>query len=456
MDEIQQSPYRHNDLRARRTPSKIVSDAFSFLNNKTYSDKDGVVRIHSSYSDSSLAYMDRTDSSIGNLATDVYIPEDTEEFTIVTSVEKSPLPQHKPFQDGINGDANNFYNSQPVLNHNASQIDAKRESLPIIFTAETGISSGLENNRTHSAIVKKSAMERAVNTNDKDKYTIVTYLEDFNKPGSKKTSCTSDTIGQTVNVNNTFDPNKDSVSKDNDHIKHEIAEPVVDKTEEKRRSVNIEGEVVELRSPDRNSKPPRTQTWKENQELVSEAFHFLQDLEGGDTMSVISVPVADKSDKNLDSKRDGGMKFIHENEKSNTTIIISGKRDVKDNQVNRNEIVKNLSMNHVKDRVQNGPTKTATSLNSFGKSADLSSFGRSVSVPENRISSDLDSAPNSSQRNSTSSEKEDQLGELGVSRLRQRKKSQRKESDDDDDGDSSDEDRGVYFLRASCPGQVLI
>lgn len=427
MDEMYQGPYRKNDLRTKRSPSKIVSEAFGFLNNKSYSDKDGVVRIHSSYSDSRLAYMDQSENIGVKLHTDVYIPEDAEEFTIVTSVAKSPQPQHKLQPDEVNADSN----SQAFLKHNEGHANARRESLPVMFTTGTAVSNGLNlvnKGEDESHIAKNESSERSVKTANKEEFTIVTFLEDHNK--------------RKANDNVTV-PGSNSENKKNAEFKDILEVTGVEKISEKRenrRSVNIDGEVVELRSPGRNSKPIlRAPTWRQNQMVVSEAFDFLRDLEGGDTISVIGVSVEDKTDV----KRPGEVEKLTDNRKGND---MTGKTDlIKEKHTDVNISAKDVELNQITDSENQVPNKLPE--NQSGK---LNSFGKPYLSPtvassfENRALNDADYSSNSLEKLSTSTEKDDHLGELGISKLRQRRRSPRKESEDDDDADSSDEDKGVY------------
>ena len=430
MDKTQQNLFRNNDLKARKAPSKVVSDAFGFLNNKTYSDKDGIVRIQSSYSESSLAYMDPPEKPGDLLQTDVYIPDDTEEYTIVTSVEKSPQPKHKPKPDGTNANSVFLCDLQTNQNHVGNRNDVRRESLPTMFLANTPISEKPENHKNQTSDNEIHATNKSSN---KDEFIIVDYLEDYNKRSNTGiVVAIGNHNSQTETVTDTLSGDSLTTKSDNKEKLNVNADDELrtDDNEEKRRSVNIGSEVVELRS-DRNTKPARAPTWKQNQMIVSEAFNFLQDLEGGDTISVIGAPVEDRSDadsnRNIDSTHD---------KKGNNAL--SGK-------VNSglSSIANDSVINHAKNSIPKNPYKTSANVNSFGKSTNLSSFGKPLSpTSENRVSSDLDSVPNSPDRFSVSSERDDQLGELGASRLRQRRKSPRKDSDDDDDGDSSDEDRG--------------
>ena len=420
MDKTQQNLFRNDNLRARRTPSKVVSDAFGFLNNKTYSDRDGLVRIHSSYSETSLAHIDHRNKPSDWLQQDVYIPDDTEEFTIVTSVEKSPQPKHRTKTDEIDGKSTFLDDSPTNHNHVGDKHAVRRDSLPSMYLADTpmDMSAGSGN-----PTIQTNGNDIPVNEkiDGKDEFIIVDYLEDYNK---RRDTGTSVVVGN--NDSQTITDNLDRHSgtknnKENSNLHVNAIEVSDDRTgdNEPRKSVNIGDDVVELRSPNRDARPARAPTWKQNQIIVSEAFNFLQDLEGGDTVSVINVPIEDRSETeshiNIDSTHDNKV-----------NKAVSGKVDT-----------------GLSNGIPNIPNKTTANLNSFGKSTNLNSFGKPVSASfENRASSDLDSDPNSPDRFSVSSERDDRLGELGVSRLRQRRKSPRKDSDDDDDGDSSDEDRG--------------
>lgn len=391
MGDMFRDSYRKSDLRAKRSPSKVVSEAFSFLNSKSYPDQDGVVRIHSSYSDSRLAYMDQPGSLDVDLQPDVYIPEEAEEFTIVTSVEKSPQRQNHRLSE--NPDSS----SQSVFNENKDHVNVRRESLPNMFIAESAVSNGIPPMNS----VDQSEGETSVAKIDtkKEEFTIVTYLEDHNK--------VKNNVSQSTKSARVSEEEKTAEMKTNLEVN------------ENRRSVNIDGEIVELRSPAKSSTPVRAPTWKQNQKLVSEAFDFLRDLEGGDTISVISVPADDK----------------------NSTENTVGN----EMETNKNNYMtgSTKTQNSIKSQVQKPACENQDAkLNSFGKPSSSSLVS---SEAENRVLSDPDCSSVMLDRLSTSTEKDDQLGELqGMSKLRQRRRSPRKETEDEDDADSSDEDRGVY------------
>ena len=422
MGEAQQNVFGNDNLRARRTPSKVVSDAFGFLNNKSYSGKDGLVRIHSSYSESNLAYVDSSSKPSVWLQPDVYIPDETEEFTIVTSVEKSPQRKLETNTDGRNAYSALLDESSVKQKHLGDRNAARRDSLPTMYLTDSHTETS-DKMGNHVAQINGTEISINDETNDKDEFVIVDYLEDYNKrmdsgKGVNKGNLDNKTVTDNLDKDSMImkhEGNKGSLNTDANAIK-------ADKTDqnEPRRSVNIDGNIVELRSHNRDTKPARAPTWKQNQMIVSEAFNFLQDLEGGDTVSVINVPIDDKSD--ADSQRN--IDITHDNKGNNGA---SGKSDT-----------------GVCNGISNTPNKNTTNLNSFGKSANLNSFGKPVSVMfENRVASDRDLDPNSPNRFSVSSERDDKLGELGLSRLRERRKSPRKDSEDDDDGDSSDEDKGI-------------
>ena len=401
MEDMYKDPFRNNNLRAKRTPSKVVSEAFGFLNNKSYADGDGLVRIHCSYSESRLATMDRSENShLEDLHTDVYIP-DEDEFTIITTVDKSPQPKHRV----STGDQ-----SCTQIKDETNQESGRRESLPDISTTGYLIPKGLNNGITCKAEEKPvaskndSAVELDKTNNHDKEFTIVTYIEDYNK---RKIS-----NDKTHVVNTVTDSSKKTVEP-NDRV--EVT------GEEKRKSLNIEGEVVELRSPVRNSTPVRAPTWRQNQMIVSEAFNFLQDLEGGDTISVIAIPAEEKDDDNKRTDNNLGSTMTAEKNLS----------EDKEDDVNKS--AKTSSENDKLDTMKTLENKPK--LNTFGKpvSPILPSLGRRNS----------DSSP---ERFSTNTEKDDQLGELGPSKLRQRRRTPKKDSEDDDDADSSDEDRGRWHI----------
>ena len=419
MEEPYKAHFRSNDLKAKRSPSKVVSDAFGFLDKKSYSGKDGVVRIQSSYSESRLATMDGTenpslDIALDGLHTDVYIPD--EEFTIVTTVDKSPEPKHRASAA--------YQTNTQVANDDSNRNSGRRESLPNMnadgHLVTTGLNNILIQPEKESGVTEDGDVtgEKLDEDDGKSKeFTIVTYIEDHNTCKGKEFKDDAQAANETVN------------SSFNGTV--EIMDKLDVPGEEKRKSVNIEGEVVELRSsPVRNSKPARTPTWKHNQGIVSEAFNFLHDLEGGDTMSVIAVGVDD------DDLCNGLAKAENINDSMSYSKLengrISGENRYKDsNDMKKSENTLNKTSAHDS---MNTP-KSYPKVNTFGKTI----IPPSPSSPDNRISSVSNC---STDRSSTVSEKNDKLSELGPSKLRQRRRSPRKDTEDDDDADSSDEDRG--------------
>ena len=409
MEEPYKAHFRSNDLRAKRSPSKVVSDAFGFLNKKSYSGRDGVVRIQSSYSESRLATMDGTenpslDIALDGLHTDVYIPD--EEFTIVTTVDKSPQPQHRASAA--------YQTNTQVANDDSNRNSGRRESLPNMnadgHLVTTGLNNILIQPEKESGVTEGGDVtgEKLDEYDGKGKeFTIVTYIEDHNK--GKEFKDDAQAANGTVEIMDKLDIHG----------------------EEKRKSVNIEGEVVELRSsPVRNSKPARTPTWKHNQGIVSEAFNFLHDLEGGDTMSVIAIGADDDDLCNGLAKTGNINDSMPDSKLENGRI--SGENRYKDNNdMKKSENTINKTSAHDS---MNTP-KSNPKVNTFGKTI----LPPSPSSPDNRISSVSNC---STDRSSTVNEKNDKLGELGPSKLRQRRRSPRKDTEDDDDADSSDEDRG--------------
>ena len=428
MDEIRQGPYRNNDLRAKRTPSKVVSEAFGFLNNKSYADHDGVVRIHSSYSEPVLNYVDQPENLGVNIQADVYIPEESE-FTIVTSVEKSPLAHHKSPPD--KGKISSYSHSS-----NTKLVNDRRESLPIISTTATSFTNEtnhVNHKKEELGVLRNKEGETLDGIGDKTEFTIVDFVEDHNKRKLDDIYTAEPTSTEKSSGNKITNDLKDT-------LQVSVGKTVSEK-EENRKSINIDGEVVELRSPEMKPRSPRAPTWRQNQMVVSEAFDFLQDLEGGDTVSVIHVPVDDKADRNSEGE------FMNPNGNNEGSYIATGNKDlINKNQKNMNKSAKDVELHQIIDPKTQVPQKAfgnkSEKSNSFGKPYELSPIGRSTF--EKQSVSDADSSSNSLGGLSTGTEQDDQLGELEVSRLRQRRKSPRKEADDDDDADSSDEDRGEY------------
>ena len=406
MEEPYKAHFRSNDLRAKRSPSKVVSEAFGFLDKKSYSGRDGVVRIQSSYSESRLATMDGTenpslDIALDGLHTDVYIPD--EEFTIVTTVDKSPQPQHRASAA--------YQTNTQVANDDSNRNSGRRESLPNMnadgHLVTTGLNNILIQPEKESGVTEGGDMTGEDGGKSKE-FTIVTYIEDHNKGKEFKDDAQAANETVSSSLNGTV----------------EIMDKLEVPSEEKRKSVNIEGEVVELRSsPVRNSKPARTPTWKHNQGIVSEAFNFLHDLEGGDTMSVIAVGTDDDLCNGL-------AKTENINDSMSDPKLENGRISGGNRYKGNNDMKKSENTHDCMNTPKSNPK-----VDTFGKTI----IPPSPSSPDNRISSVSNC---STDRSSTVSEKNDKLGELGPSKLRQRRRSPRKDSEDDDDADSSDEDRG--------------
>ncbi|WAR15865.1 PKHA7-like protein [Mya arenaria] len=233
---------------------------------------------------------------------------------------------------------------------------------------------------------------------------------------------------------------KDSVYEGSDN------ESVEKTTHSDRNSVVIEGEVVTLRKPlspiDRQSRLP---TWKVNQNVVSEAFGFLK-LEGNvENVDAIreSITEEQNSTKQEENNRRASLEQSDNIKTAHTTSVIqdvaSAKQDFQNDEAETLNGEKCLV-----DAAGEVCIDKATAMHSY-QDGD-SDNGRNGDNGDENTEGDIQSADTTGDLCDTDDnlESKDTLGELVRRRKRGGKKSSQSDNANDDDGGSSDEDTGVY------------